>query len=332
MILECNDEGSRRPAALLGCLDTDVFAPVGLQGAWPLRLAFRSDEIASLVEVFAVEVVADPAPRAGIAMRRLVAPRPLALTWYAEEPLRLVVGIFMPDPVLDVDEPVLVVAERARVVWDKQQQGPRLPLQSLLDAARLGLVEAETPSGQRFLCLRAERLSDVILAMLNGLGTRHLAERTSAARAGDSDAESASAAATFDARVVRTYGGRCAMCGAGFGGVRAVRVRPVVECSSRVDVRDGIAMCGAHAAAFEHHRFAVDASYGVHTNWTERVGERLGPCECDFLAAFPTRLRLPLAPADAPSPLYLAERLSYFDGAYAWLTSGAALDAGSGSS
>jgi hypothetical protein len=233
--------------------------------------------------------------------------------------LRLVVGVALPDAVLGLDAPILVVAERQQVRWNAVGRGPRLPLQALLDAARLDLARARTPAGQTLLCVRVARMAELVSTMLHGLDPCDLIPAGFGCLASRANEAEQRAAAAFDARVVRAYGGRCALCGVDMGSVSAVRIRPVPGSATRGDVRDGIAMCGLHTAAFGHHRFAVDPGYGVHANATERPGDTLTRCERGFLASLPTRIRLPLAPADAPAPHYLAERLLYFDEAYAWL-------------
>jgi putative restriction endonuclease len=108
--------------------------------------------------------------------------------------------------------------------------------------------------------------------------------------------------ARFRDAVLRAYDRRCAFCGLGLGLVQAAHLRPVRE-EGADQVRNGVAACPTHHAAFDAGLVVIDDDFAIRVN-SARLEAR-GTTEEDvarLAESLLDQLRLPEAEALRPAP------------------------------
>jgi putative restriction endonuclease len=101
---------------------------------------------------------------------------------------------------------------------------------------------------------------------------------------------------------LRAYDRRCAFCGLGLGLVQAAHLRPVRE-EGADQVRNGVAACPTHHAAFDAGLVVIDDDFAIRVN-SARLEAR-GTTEEDvarLAESLLDQLRLPEAEALRPAP------------------------------
>lgn len=125
--------------------------------------------------------------------------------------------------------------------------------------------------------------------------------------------------AAFSAEVVAAYERLCAMCGLNFGLVQGAHIYPASAPGSSDDVRNGVALCANHHAAFDRHLIYVGSRSGrvmLHPTMLE-ARTRNEACDAFVRSTLP-ELRQPASSAARPHPDMFEKRYDLFDEAYRW--------------
>jgi hypothetical protein len=249
----------------------------------------------------------------------------------------LLLGLLENDDALQIDRPVLVLADAFRREGRNSRFSVFASTASLAEAAQKGWSEDHNTAGEMVRCLYPPLLPVVVAALIDdaipaSTAVQAAIEGSGLAEAPEPDmpaaAERARRAASalvrdarFARRVISAYDGRCAMCGLNAELVQAAHIYPAAAPGSHDEPWNGIALCPNHHLAFDRHMLAVSPSTrqivfgpGIH----DRV-----PDQPD-LQAFVSRtydfLAEPSDRAARPRMEMFTGRYKYFAPAYIWLT------------
>lgn len=126
--------------------------------------------------------------------------------------------------------------------------------------------------------------------------------------------------ARFREDVVAAYGGCCAMCGLGLRLVEGAHIYPASAPSSSDDVRNGLALCPNHHAAFDRYLLWIEPSTHRilhHPSLAEAAAA--SPTASAFVSSTASVLIAPRSAQDRASEQMIDARNSYFEDAYSWV-------------
>lgn len=125
--------------------------------------------------------------------------------------------------------------------------------------------------------------------------------------------------AAFSSEVVAAYGTLCAMCGLDFGLVQGAHIYPASAPDSSDDVRNGLALCANHHAAFDRHLVYVDPeNRGVRLHPKLVKGAEDSEACRAFIGTTVESLKTPQEARFHPRPEMFRRRYAHFEEAYAW--------------
>jgi hypothetical protein len=232
------------------------------------------------------------------------------------------------------ERPVLVGMEAEARLGRSTRQSLFIPLWLLEQAATSGWSEHHSTSGERIIWFHPALLPAYIEARRSGLslepeqvadiseasGLVAPPEETAAERA-RRGVFSLVRRAGFGQDVVKAYGGRCALCGLNFGLVEGAHIYPVRAPSSPDKVWNGLALCGNHHAAFDHHLLWIepsDRSVKIHPAMLSAVQE--DETTRQFVQVTLPQLRHPESRRDVPRAEMFRKRYEFFDMKYNWVS------------
>ncbi len=123
----------------------------------------------------------------------------------------------------------------------------------------------------------------------------------------------------FRSDVIQAYGGRCAMCGLALGLVQGAHIYPVNAPGSNDDVRNGLALCPNHHAAFDRYLIFVEPE-SLLLRHNPHLKELAMGSDAGAMFVAGTFASL-MAPADhrlRPSDAMIRLRNDYFADSYQW--------------
>jgi len=229
--------------------------------------------------------------------------------------------------------PLLVAFDASARIGKTTRQSFFAALPHLRAAAKEGWASYRTGSSEDVFAFWPEMLPAYVEMLSRGARLEADAVSSIIAAAGlGADGEELTAAervrratialvrrAAFSREVLEAYGALCAMCGLDFGLVEGAHIFPASAQGSSDDVRNGLALCANHHAAFDRHLVHVHPSnhrLQLHPNLLRGASESAG-CEA-FVGSTLKALRLPSAVRHHPHPRMFDRRYVHFEGAYKW--------------
>ena len=126
--------------------------------------------------------------------------------------------------------------------------------------------------------------------------------------------------ARFRVEIVAAYNGCCAMCGLGLGLVEGAHIYPASAPSSSDDVRNGLALCPNHHAAFDRYLLCLQPStHRILLHPSFAVAAATLPAAAAFVSSTSPVLIAPRSARDGASDQMIEARNSYFEDAYSWV-------------
>lgn len=129
--------------------------------------------------------------------------------------------------------------------------------------------------------------------------------------------------ARFREDVVAAYDGCCAMCGLGLGLVEGAHIYPVSAPGSSDDIRNGLALCRNHHAAFDRYLLCIQPSTHkilLHPRLSAATTAIAATAAAAaFVSSTAPYLVAPGSMKDRPSDTMIEQRNSYFEDAYSWV-------------
>jgi hypothetical protein len=230
------------------------------------------------------------------------------------------------------ERPVLVGMEAEARLGKSTRQSLFIPLWLLEQAATSGWSEHHSTSGERIIGFHPALLPAYIEARRSGLsiepeqvadiseasGLVAPPEETAAERA-RRGVFSLVRRARFGQDVVKAYRGRCALCGLNFGLVEGAHIYPVQAPGSLDKIWNGLALCGNHHAAFDHHLLWIDPGrrlVKIHPTLVsaakkDETGRR-------FVEGTLSGLQSPASRKDLPRAEMFRQRYSFYELKYDW--------------
>jgi hypothetical protein len=205
-------------------------------------------------------------------------------------------------------------------------------LTALRAAAANGWAEYVSDTGERIMAFRPEvfpvyaemfirgvLLEPVTMASLFLSADLNVDEPASVERVRRATSALARSA-RFRIEVVAAYNGCCAMCGLGLGLVEGAHIYPASAPSSSDDVRNGLALCPNHHAAFDRYLLCIQPSTHqilLHPSLTAAAATL--PAAAAFVSSTSRMLIAPRNAQDRASDRMIKARNSYFEDAYSWV-------------
>lgn len=248
----------------------------------------------------------------------------------------LLLGLLETDQALNIDRPVLVLADAVRREGRNTRFSVFASTASLAEAGRKGWSEDHSASGEIVRCFYPELLPAVVAALLDdaippAVAVQAAIEGSGLAQAAEPDipaaAERARRAAStlvrdarFSRRVIIAYNARCAMCGLDADLVQAAHIYPAAAPGSHDEPWNGIALCPNHHLAFDRHILAVHPGT-QQIIFSPDIHDRL-PDESAMQAFVASTFGQLAEPADStarPRAEMFTNRYQHFAPSYTWL-------------
>jgi hypothetical protein len=230
-------------------------------------------------------------------------------------------------------KPLLVAFDAPPRLGKTTRQSFFVALPHLRTAARQGWTSYRTGSGEEVFAFWPEMLpayvemlstgarleADAVSSIITAAGLGTAGEELTAAERVRRATTALVRRAAFSREVLEAYGTLCAMCGLDFGLVEGAHIYPASAPGSSDDVRNGLALCANHHAAFDRHLVHVHPSshqLQLHPSLLRGASESAG-CEA-FVRSTLEALRLPSVVRHRPQPRMFERRYAHFEQAYKW--------------
>lgn len=322
----------------LESLSSGLLALEDVQTSWPAlgRVSLDDDDLN--VALFARPVTLGGRVERYDVERRFQNPTQNQPIYEIPGRLSLLIGVWDDDRFVNVDHPVIVLADAQRRIGLRTRWSAFVPLLALQQASFSGWATHLSPTGERIFCFHPNLLPLAITALHEdddpmdanvrqelafaeilspsrhrrapASGVEERARRTVSSLVRDS---------RFRARVMGAYNRRCAMCDIGLSLVQGAHIYPASAPDSSDDVFNGIALCANHHVAFDRHQIAVHPGDLTITHRPD-ILEEAEHVEATARFVRDTRRVLRQAAAGAgPEPRAFEDRYAYFVTEYLWL-------------
>lgn len=249
----------------------------------------------------------------------------------------VLLGVWDTDQLMQVDHPVIAVAEAHRRDDGRTTRwSVFLLLAALVEALDTGWATNVSDSGETIYYVhpimlpvaitatmtRAEPQEKSIYGAISTLGLMDRSSNSDELPNSERVRRTVTALvrdSKFSGRVLDAYGRRCAMCGLGLGLVQGAHIYPASAPGSKDETSNGIALCANHHLAFDRHLIAVRPAT-LELLFHPSVLERAEQDSAAALFVHNTRdvLRSTTGP-NAPDSESFVKRYGHFKVEYAWI-------------
>lgn len=251
----------------------------------------------------------------------------------------LLIGAWTNDPLVEVVNPVLVLADAGRRTGRTSRHSVFVRLEALKTATVQGWAESVSEVDERMTLFHPGLLPAVAFASSIDVA---LPERSAAIAVSASgllenvptqplSLEAAERArrsilslvrdARFARDVVRAYAGLCALCGLDLGLVQGAHIYPASAPGSSDEIWNGVCLCSNHHAAFDRHLLWIDPddrAVIVNPVVVEQAADN--SAAATFVQSTSSMLRPPDDLTLAPMADMFVRRYDFFEGRYDWAT------------
>jgi hypothetical protein len=304
---------------------------------WPAQADLRVGESTVPVDLFVGPIGSAHRPNRQNIERRFQNPGSGRSVTSTPGRLPLLVGVWEADPYVEVDRPVIALADpsiRAERTETRFSVFQHLP--SLIEAMHTGWVEHVNSRDEIVRYLLPTLLpmavsadiekvtvpSSAVQAAVLGSGLADPGADISAAQRARRATTAIIRDARFSKQVIDAYGGYCAMCGLDSGLIEGAHIYPAAAVGSPDIPSNGIALCPTHHSAFDRHLVGIhpeDRSIHYNPKFIHQAPKN--PAADSLISqTFPT-LAEPKTDALRPSTIMFNKRYEHFAGQYAWMVS-----------
>lgn len=247
--------------------------------------------------------------------------------------IALLVGLWTDDDLIEVTNPVLVLADAGKRHGLTTRHSIFVQLEALEAAATHGLAESINVDGETMLCCTPEHLPGLVEAAtvnlelpsgevriaVDAVGMTQIPAPDLSVERERRMVSSIVRDARFSRQVIAAYGGRCAMCGLELGLVQAAHIYPASMPGSSDEIWNGLCLCSNHHLAFDRHLLWVDPASRSVSLSPEVLDQRdASPAAAAFISFTFATLAEPDEAQARPAAEMFDARYAGFDGRYDW--------------
>ncbi len=244
----------------------------------------------------------------------------------------LLVGAWVDDELIDVDHPVLVLADARKREGLATRHSMFVRVDALAECVVAGWSENVNTDGEVMPCFYPELLPALAEAVAADVALPFdevaLAVKAAGVAVGANESpidrgrrsiSSIVRDARFSRSVIDAYEGFCAMCGLDLGLVQGAHIYPASAPASPDETRNGVCLCSNHHVAFDRHLIWVDPITRVVKLSPELLEQAAVNASAGAFVAFTLdQLAEPAIVTARPDAAMFDARYSYFETRYDW--------------